>query len=44
MIYLRDNPLPKKPLKAEHIKQRLLEHWGASPALSLASPMFTSIA
>ncbi|MGF1587814.1 MAG: phosphoketolase [Pleurocapsa sp.] len=34
MIYLRDNPLLKQPLKAEHIKQRLLGHWGASPALS----------
>jgi len=34
MIYLRDNPLLKEPLKAEHIKQRLLGHWGSSPALS----------
>ncbi|MEA5465370.1 phosphoketolase family protein [Leptothoe sp. PORK10 BA2] len=34
MIYLRDNPLLKTPLKAEHIKHRLLGHWGASPALS----------
>ncbi len=34
MIYLRDNPLLKEPLKAKHIKQRLLGHWGASPALS----------
>ena len=34
MIYLRDNPLLKEPLKAEHIKRRLLGHWGASPALS----------
>lgn len=34
MIYLRDNPLLKEPLKAEHIKHRLLGHWGASPALS----------
>ena len=34
MIYLRDNPLLKKPLKAEHIKKRLLGHWGASPGLS----------
>ncbi|WP_319420842.1 phosphoketolase family protein [Pleurocapsa sp. FMAR1] len=36
MIYLRDNPLLKEPLKAEHIKQRLLGHWGASPALSFS--------
>ncbi|MCQ8104337.1 phosphoketolase family protein [Methylomonas sp. SURF-2] len=34
MIYLRDNPLLKQPLKPEHIKQRLLGHWGASPGLS----------
>ncbi len=34
MIYLQDNPLLKKPLQREHIKQRLLGHWGASPALS----------
>ena len=36
MIYLRDNPLLKEPLKSEHIKQRLLGHWGASPALSFS--------
>ena len=36
MIYLRDNPLLKVPLKAEHIKQRLLGHWGSSPGLSFA--------
>ncbi len=34
MIYLRDNPLLREPLKPEHIKNRLLGHWGASPALS----------
>ncbi len=34
MIYLRDNPLLKAPLKPEHVKHRLLGHWGASPALS----------
>ena len=36
MIYLRDNPLLKEPLKSEHIKQRLLGHWGSSPGLSFA--------
>lgn len=36
MIYLRDNPLLRKPLKAEHVKKRLLGHWGASPGLSFA--------
>jgi xylulose-5-phosphate/fructose-6-phosphate phosphoketolase len=34
MIYLQDNPLLREPLKPEHVKQRLLGHWGASPALS----------
>jgi xylulose-5-phosphate/fructose-6-phosphate phosphoketolase len=34
MIYLIDNPLLREPLKADHVKQRLLGHWGASPALS----------
>jgi len=34
MIYLQDNPLLREPLKSEHIKNRLLGHWGASPALS----------
>ena len=34
MIYLQDNPLLKQPLQAEHIKNRLLGHWGASPGLS----------
>ncbi len=34
MIYLRDNPLLREPLKAEHVKNRLLGHWGSSPGLS----------
>ncbi len=34
MIYLRDNPLLRAPLRPEHIKQRLLGHWGASPGLA----------
>jgi len=34
MIYLRGNPLLREPLKPEHIKKRLLGHWGASPGLS----------
>ena len=34
MIYLRDDPLLREPLKPEHVKHRLLGHWGASPALS----------
>ncbi len=34
MIYLRDNPLLREPLRPEHVKSRLLGHWGATPALS----------
>jgi xylulose-5-phosphate/fructose-6-phosphate phosphoketolase len=34
MIYLQDNALLKEPLKPEHIKNRLLGHWGSSPGLS----------
>jgi xylulose-5-phosphate/fructose-6-phosphate phosphoketolase len=34
MIYLLDNPLLRKPLRPEHLKSRLLGHWGASPGLS----------
>ena len=35
MIYLRDNPLLREPLKAEHVKNRLLGHWGSDPGMSL---------
>src|SRR5262249_26332368 len=34
-IYLRENPLLREPLRREHIKPRLLGHWGTSPGLSL---------
>ena len=34
-IYLLANPLLREPLKVEHIKPRLLGHWGTSPGLSL---------
>jgi len=34
MIYLKDNPLLKQPLRTDDVKHRLLGHWGASPALS----------
>src|SRR5437762_2181835 len=33
-IYLYDNPLLKKPLKIEHVKPRLLGHWGTTPGLN----------
>src|ERR1700738_3473984 len=35
MIYLRDNPLLREPLKAKHVKRRLLGHWGSDPGMSL---------
>jgi xylulose-5-phosphate/fructose-6-phosphate phosphoketolase len=34
-IYLLANPLLREPLRPEHIKPRLLGHWGTSPGLSL---------
>jgi xylulose-5-phosphate/fructose-6-phosphate phosphoketolase len=34
-IYLADNPLLRQPLTPEHIKPRLLGHWGTSPGLSM---------
>jgi xylulose-5-phosphate/fructose-6-phosphate phosphoketolase len=36
MIYLQDNPLLRKPLEPQHVKKRLLGHWGASPGLAFA--------
>jgi phosphoketolase len=34
MIYLQANPLLREPLKPEHVKNRLLGHWGSSPGLA----------
>src|SRR5271157_1977264 len=34
MLYLRENPLLREPLRVEHIKHRLLGHWGSSPGQS----------
>src|ERR1700756_1784699 len=34
MIYLQANPLLREPLRPEHIKNRLLGHWGSSPGLA----------
>src|SRR5205823_9945258 len=34
-IYLQGNPLLRESLRPEHIKPRLLGHWGTSPGLSL---------
>ena len=33
-IYLSDNPLLREPLKEEHVKPRLLGHWGTTPGLN----------
>ncbi len=33
-IYLLDNPMLKDPLKPEHVKPRLLGHWGTTPGLN----------
>lgn len=33
-IYLSDNPLLHEPLKIEHVKRRLLGHWGTTPGLN----------
>ena len=35
MLYLRENPLLKDPMEPEHIKRRLLGHWGSDPGQSL---------
>jgi xylulose-5-phosphate/fructose-6-phosphate phosphoketolase len=37
-IYLLDNPLLKEPLKLEHIKPRLLGHWGTTPGRKFIYP------
>src|SRR5437667_5126562 len=34
-IYLLDNPLLREPLAPEHLKPRLLGHWGTTPGLNL---------
>jgi xylulose-5-phosphate/fructose-6-phosphate phosphoketolase len=34
MLYLDDNPLLREPLRIEHIKKRLLGHWGTDPGQS----------
>ena len=33
-IYLMDNPLLREPLRPEHVKPRLLGHWGTTPGLT----------
>ncbi|HEY3491742.1 MAG TPA: phosphoketolase family protein, partial [Solirubrobacterales bacterium] len=42
-IYLRANPLLREPLQPEHIKPRLLGHWGTSPGLNLVYAQLTRL-
>ena len=37
-IYLLDNPLLREPLQPEHVKPRLLGHFGTVPGLNLSTP------
>ncbi|MEU3741450.1 phosphoketolase family protein [Streptomyces sp. NPDC032198] len=43
-IYLMSNPLLKEPLRPEHIKPRLLGHWGTSPGLNLVHTHLNRVA
>ena len=40
-IYLLDNPLLREPLRPEHIKPRLLGHWGTTPGLNFLYTHFS---
>ena len=42
-IYLLDNPLLREPLKLEHIKKRLLGHWGTTPGLNFVYAHFNRL-
>ncbi|MEB3338693.1 MAG: phosphoketolase family protein [Leptolyngbyaceae bacterium] len=42
-IYLFDNPLLKEPLKIEHVKPRLLGHWGTTPGLNFIYVHFNRV-
>jgi xylulose-5-phosphate/fructose-6-phosphate phosphoketolase len=42
-IYLRDNPLLRVPLRVEHVKPRLLGHWGTTPGLNFIYAHFNRI-
>ena len=39
-IYLLKNPLLREPLKIEHVKPRLLGHWGTTPGLNFIYAAF----
>ena len=40
MLYLQDNPLLREPLKVEHVKPRMLGHWGSDAGQTLAKHPF----
>lgn len=42
-IYLLDNPLLREPLKIEHVKPRLLGHWGTTPGLNFIYAHFNRV-
>ena len=42
-IYLYDNPLLKEPLKLEHVKPRLLGHFGTTPGLNFVYAHFNRV-
>ena len=42
-IYLLDNPLLREPLTVEHVKSRLLGHWGTTPGLNLVHAHFNRV-
>ncbi len=42
-IYLLDNPLLREPLRREHIKPRLLGHWGTTPGLNFVYAHFNRV-
>jgi xylulose-5-phosphate/fructose-6-phosphate phosphoketolase len=42
-IYLMDNPLLREPLAAEHVKPRLLGHWGTTPGLNFLYVHFNRV-
>jgi xylulose-5-phosphate/fructose-6-phosphate phosphoketolase len=42
-IYLLDNPLLREPLQAEHVKPRLLGHWGTTPGLNFLYVHFSRV-
>jgi xylulose-5-phosphate/fructose-6-phosphate phosphoketolase len=42
-IYLLDNPLLREPLRPEHVKPRLLGHWGTTPGLNFLYAHFSRV-